>query len=114
MDADHATPIIEISNFIKLIEQYNCDVLVGVLTYLQNESKWRIIHGMFAQILAHLIVFDKAVFDSQCGFKLFKNYSAKRIFNYCRVKGGMIDVEIFHLIHICKWIAFINQCIGLI
>jgi glycosyltransferase involved in cell wall biosynthesis len=61
MDADHATPIVEVLKFIDLMNTSSNRVVVGVRTYQENESKWRRIIGMIAQILAHLIVFKKAV-----------------------------------------------------
>lgn len=99
MDADHATPIDEVLQFSKIMLERQCDAVVGVRTYQEGESKWRRILGMCAQILAHLLVFDKAVFDSQCGFKMFTKEAAKNIFSFCRVNGGMLDVELFYVIH---------------
>ena len=100
MDADHATPIEEVIKFAKIAAEQTFDVIVGVRTYQEGESKWRRILGMIAQILAHLIVFEKAVFDSQCGFKLFTQSAAQKIFALCRVNGGMVDVELFYIIHL--------------
>ena len=99
MDADHATPINELFQFVRVQKEQQCDVVVGVRTYQENESKWRRILGMIAQIMAHLLVFERAVFDSQCGFKMFTLAACKRIFPLCRVNTGMIDVEIFHIMH---------------
>ncbi len=99
MDADHATPIQEVERFVDDIERHGCGAVVGVRTYQEHESKWRRIIGLGVQILAHLIVFQKAVIDSQCGFKLFTRQTVQRIFPLCRVNGGMIDVELFYLMH---------------
>lgn len=99
MDADHATPIREVEPFLDDLRTSECGVVAGVRTYQENESKWRRILGLFAQLLAHLIVFEKAVVDSQCGFKLFTGTAARKLFPYCRVNGGMIDIELFALMH---------------
>jgi dolichyl-phosphate beta-glucosyltransferase len=99
MDADHATPIEEVLSFVQLAAAHNADVVAGVRTYQEGESKWRRILGMVAQIMSHLLVFEKPVFDSQCGFKLFTSSSVQKIMPLCRVDGGMIDVEIFSIIH---------------
>jgi dolichyl-phosphate beta-glucosyltransferase len=99
MDADHATPIHEIEYFLEDLRTSDCGVVAGVRTYQENESKWRRVLGLSAQLLSHLIVFEKAVVDSQCGFKLFTASSARKLFPYCRVNGGMIDVELFSLMH---------------
>jgi dolichyl-phosphate beta-glucosyltransferase len=97
MDADHATPIDEVEKMLPMLGKR--DVVVGVRTYQDDESHSRRIVGLCAQLLAHLIVFRKPVIDSQCGFKLFSRRSARMIFPYCRVNGGMLDVELFYLIH---------------
>ena len=71
MDADHATPIEELKAFFPKLEQ-GFDVVVGVRTFQEAESRSRRIMGLGLLMLAHLIVFNKAVVDSQCGFKIFK------------------------------------------
>jgi dolichyl-phosphate beta-glucosyltransferase len=98
MDADHATPIEELREFFPKIEK-GYEVVVGVRTYQESESRSRRIMGLSLLILAHLIVFTKAVVDSQCGFKLFRRDACQDIFSRCRVDGGMIDIEIFHICH---------------
>jgi len=99
MDADHATPIEELDDLHRQLRQLGSGAAAGVRTYQENEPRWRRIVGLCAQLLAHLIVFRKAVVDSQCGFKLFTRDVVHRIFPFCRVNGGMIDVEIFSLLH---------------
>jgi dolichyl-phosphate beta-glucosyltransferase len=98
MDADHATPIEELRAFFPKIES-GFDIIVGVRCFQENESRSRRIMGLSLLILAHLIVFGKAVVDSQCGFKLFRRDVCQEIFSRCRINGGMIDVEIFHIAH---------------
>lgn len=100
MDADHAVPIEEVGRFIDDVEKHGCGAVVGVRTYQEHESKWRRIVGLSLQILTHLIVFKKAVVDSQCGFKLFRRETVQKIFPLCRIDGGMIDVELFYLMHL--------------
>jgi dolichyl-phosphate beta-glucosyltransferase len=99
MDADHATPIEEMENMLPHLETGDYRAVVGVRTYQHDDSKWRRIMGLSLQILTHLIVFDRAVVDSQCGFKCFGADVAKRVFGLTRIKGGMFDVEIFVIMH---------------
>lgn len=99
MDADHATPIEEVADMIELLDRHQAEVVAGVRTYQQAESRWRRTLGLMAILLAHLIVFRKGVVDSQCGFKLFTREAATKLFPYCRVNGGMLDVELFYHIH---------------
>lgn len=100
MDADHATPIDELNEMLPALERLGSGAVVGVRTYQEDEPRWRRIVGLCAQLLAHLIVFRKAVCDSQCGFKLFSRDVVATVFPRCRVNGGMIDVEIFSLLHL--------------
>jgi dolichyl-phosphate beta-glucosyltransferase len=99
MDADHATPIEEMELVLPHLESGTYRAVVGVRTYQHDDSKWRRIMGLSLQILTHLIVFDRAVVDSQCGFKCFGSDVAKRIFGLTRIKGGMFDVELFVIMH---------------
>jgi dolichyl-phosphate beta-glucosyltransferase len=71
----------------------------GVRTYQDDESRWRRIVGLCAQLFLHLVLFSRAVVDSQCGFKAFSRSMVKKIFPLLRVNGGMVDAEIFYLIH---------------
>lgn len=108
MDADHSTPIAEAAEFLKAIGDSPCCAVAGVRTYQDDECKWRRVVGLIGQLAAHVVVFKKAVVDSQCGFKMFTREAVKRIFPQCRLRGGMLDVEIFYLIHkyniTCKFI----------
>lgn len=99
MDADHATPISELDDILPLFRDNSVRVVAGVRTYQENESKWRRIVGLLAQLLAHLIVFQRAVIDSQCGFKIFRRSVVEQVFPKLQVEGGMLDVEIFFLLH---------------
>lgn len=99
MDADHSTPITELDEFLPAIQAPGCGAVAGVRTYQEDESRARRIIGLLGQLLAHLLVFRKAVVDSQCGFKLFTRETVQRIFPLSRVDGGMVDVELFYLMH---------------
>ena len=98
-DADLATPIQEIEVVLPHFFQRSYAAVVGVRTYQENESKWRRVIGLSLQILAHIIVFEKAVIDSQCGFKCFTREAAQALFSLSRINGGMFDVELFFLMH---------------
>jgi dolichyl-phosphate beta-glucosyltransferase len=100
MDADHATPIQEVFPMLKALKTGGYTWATGVRTYQENEEYWRRVIGISLVLLAHLIVFKKAVVDSQCGFKLFSREACREIIPYCRIDGGMIDVEIFHISHL--------------
>jgi dolichyl-phosphate beta-glucosyltransferase len=99
MDADHATPIAEVERFIPHLAGRVDGVVAGVRNCQENESRNRRIVSLICQLLAHICVFQKTVIDSQCGFKLFTASTAARLFPHARVDGGMIDVELFYLMH---------------
>ncbi len=99
MDADHSTPIQELDKFAPAMRDENADAVAGVRTYQEDESRGRRIIGLLGQLLAHVVVFQKAVVDSQCGFKLFTRETVQKVFPLARVDGGMLDVELFYLMH---------------
>ncbi len=99
MDADLATPIEEIEGMLPYLERGSHGAVVGVRTYQEDESKWRRVIGLMLQVLAHLIVFEKAVVDSQCGFKCFTRDVCREIFARSMVDGGMFDIELFFIMH---------------
>ena len=76
MDADHATPIEELRAFFPPMER-GYDIVVAVRAFQESESRSRRIMGLGLLMLAHLIVFSKAVVDSQCGFKLFRRHEGR-------------------------------------
>jgi dolichyl-phosphate beta-glucosyltransferase len=100
MDADRATPVEEVGVMLDSLLTTDYTWAAGVRTYQENEDYWRRLIGISLVLLAHLIVFRKAVVDSQCGFKLFSREACRELIPYCRIDGGMIDVEIFHISHI--------------
>ncbi len=94
-DSDLATPIEELEGMLHHFDDGRSRAVVGVRTYQSDTGKWRRVLGLSMQIVAHLIVFDQAVVDSQCGFKCFTRDAAHRVFERVRINGGMFDVEIF-------------------
>jgi dolichyl-phosphate beta-glucosyltransferase len=99
MDADLATPIEEIEGMLPHLEVGSHGAVVGVRTYQEDESKWRRVLGLTLQMLAHLIVFERAVVDSQCGFKCFTRNACRETFARSRINGGMFDIELFFIMH---------------
>jgi dolichyl-phosphate beta-glucosyltransferase len=98
MDADHSTRIEHLDQFLPHLDG-PYEVVAGVRAFQEGESRGRRIMGLGFLILAHLIVFRKAVVDSQCGFKCFTRESARAIFRRAHIDGGTIDVEIFYYAH---------------
>ena len=99
MDADLATPIEELDLLLQHAPPREHWAVVGVRTYQEDEAKWRRVIGLSLQLIAHLIVFEKAVVDSQCGFKCFSRATCRELFRRSRVNGGMFDIELFSIMH---------------
>ncbi|HOW60048.1 MAG TPA: glycosyltransferase [Candidatus Omnitrophota bacterium] len=99
MDADHAIRIENIENML-FARKKGFDVVAGTRTFTGDEGEYglgRRIIGLIQLLLAHLIVFQKPVTDSQCGYKLFSLQSAKQIFSRTMIRGAMYDVEALFL-----------------
>lgn len=98
MDADHSTRIESLEDFLPHLDG-RFEVVTGVRTYQEGESRARRIVGLGFLMLAHLIVFRRAVVDSQCGFKCFTREAVQAIFPRTHINGGTIDVEIIYYAH---------------
>lgn len=99
MDADHATPIQELEKCLPYFERHTPCVVAGVRMHQEDEPRLRRILGLTCQLLSHLVVFQKTVPDSQCGFKALSQSVCKKVFSVSRTNGVMFDVELFHLLH---------------
>lgn len=99
MDADHA---IAIGNLDAMLQwrKKGFEIVAGLRAFQGEEGaygKGRRIIGLVQLLLAHILVFQKSVSDSQCGFKLFSQKSSRSIFSRTRIQGSMYDVEVFFL-----------------
>jgi dolichyl-phosphate beta-glucosyltransferase len=98
MDADHSTRIEQLETFLPHLNGAY-EIVAGVRAFQEGESRSRRIMGLGFLMLAHLIVFRKAVVDSQCGFKCFTREAVQAIFPRTHINGGTIDVEILYYAH---------------
>lgn len=96
-DADHSTPIADID---RLWPRYDdgCPVVVASRSLAKSEILIRQpIHRVGMGRVFNLIVSLLAVRgiqDTQCGFKLFSQSAARRIFSRVRTDGFAFDVEV--------------------
>jgi dolichyl-phosphate beta-glucosyltransferase len=96
-DADHSTPISDID---RLWEPYDrgCDIVIASRHLAQSEilvrqpAHRRFIGRSFNMIVSLFAV--RGIRDTQCGFKLFRQETARRIFSRLRTDGFAFDVEI--------------------
>ncbi len=99
-DADLATPIDEIELLVAQIRA-GADIAIGSrglgdskLVVRQPRRRERL--GRFFNVLVQVTVLP-GVFDTQCGFKLFRGPLARRLFAQSVIDGFAFDVEVLGL-----------------
>lgn len=102
LDADLATPIEELENALKYIEEY--PVVIGSRNLkdsiiLTAQPYYRQLMGKTFALLARLVAGIK-VKDSQCGFKMMKREVAQKIFPKMTISGWCFDVELIFLVQL--------------
>jgi len=96
-DADNSTPIEEFEKLSKIMNENQMDIVIGS-RYLNNKSVeirqplYRIIIGRLGNILINFFLID-GIKDTQCGFKLFTEKSAKEIFQLQKIERFGFDME---------------------
>ena len=107
-DFDQATPLKEVEKLLPFLEQGK-DIIIGSREIKgakrEKEPFYRHLMGKGFNLLVRLVLWQK-IYDTQCGFKLFKAQVAKELFNNLQIykpkkmKGaftGAFDVEILYL-----------------
>jgi glycosyltransferase involved in cell wall biosynthesis len=96
-DADLATPLEEILQFIKLIQEGNFDAVTGLrLMRLGARVKRKNLRHILGRIFATVAsnVLKVPVYDTQCGAKLFKEEIIPYLFTETFSTRWLFDVEI--------------------
>jgi len=95
-DADLSTPIEE---FVKLQENINngYDIAIGsrkpgYSTIEKRQGFARELMGKFFGLFARRLL-SHEIYDSQCGFKLFKGDCARQVFSELKINGYTFDIE---------------------
>lgn len=116
-DFDQSTPIVEVEEFVSIINKTNCDIVIGSRGKSQHTKR---VDNLFNKFRAEIFVYlARTLFaldykDLNCGFKLYKNPVAKKIFSSLKVsvpkkiKGGFmgaIDSEILYLAKKYKFVV---------
>jgi len=96
MDADLSTPVTEIDH--ALAEIAHADVVIGSReidrTKVKATLKRRVMGRIFHSFVSDLVPEIK---DTQCGFKMFRDYAAKDLFENQQINGWAFDVEVLYL-----------------
>ena len=99
VDADLATPIKELHNLIIFAKQNtHLDIVMGTrIKLLGNQVQRSLIRHYLGRIAATIIssfILKFAVYDTQCGAKVFKSEVAKKLFNKPFITKWLFDVEL--------------------
>jgi dolichyl-phosphate beta-glucosyltransferase len=100
-DADLSTPIEEIERFLQLMQEQQCQVVIGSrgLTesrILQHQPWFREKMGKIFNRIVRYLVFP-GIKDTQCGFKLFRREVVDPLFSNQTINQFSFDVEILYL-----------------
>lgn len=99
-DADLSTPIEELGKFWEYIRE-GYDIVIGSRALKESRLEVRqpfyreFMGRTFNCIVRFILGFN--IKDTQCGFKLFKNDVAKKIFPMQKIEGWSFDVEILYI-----------------
>jgi len=99
-DADLSTPIEEMDKlFSFLVKDY--DIAIGSrgiqgADVREHQPFYREWMGKIFNFFVQIFVF-KGIFDTQCGFKLFKAHVAKKIAPCLKINGFSFDVELLYV-----------------
>lgn len=100
MDADGATPISELDQFLPLFKN-GTDIVIGS-RYLKDSAVirkqpwYRVLLGRVGNLIIQLVLLDQ-IKDTQCGFKAFTHEAAHALFSKQRIEGWGFDTEILAL-----------------
>jgi len=96
-DADLATPLFEIHNFVHIIQKYDCDMVTGLRLMrlgakVKRKSSRHYLGRIFATVASKTLKLP--VYDTQCGAKLYKKQIVKPLFTNKFISKWLFDVEI--------------------
>ena len=105
MDADNATRVFEIYNFLPFLNK-GYSVIIGTRgvksSYVERKNKLRIILSKIYIYLTNVILGLKFT-DITCGFKLFEREVALKIFKKAKINKWSFDAEILFLAKIYNY-----------
>jgi dolichyl-phosphate beta-glucosyltransferase len=99
-DADLSTPIQELDNLLKKIDE-GFDVVIGSRgeihsTITEHQPFYREWMGKFFNFLIQMFLF-KGIKDTQCGFKLFTEKAGSDMFARQKINRFCFDVELLYI-----------------
>jgi dolichyl-phosphate beta-glucosyltransferase len=99
MDADLSTPLTEIAHALDHIRSH--DIVIGSRELKESKVKAAILRRVMGRVFHSLIVdLVPDIHDTQCGFKMFRDWTARDLFQRQKVDGMAFDVELLWLAHL--------------
>lgn len=100
-DADNSTPISEVAKLLKAIRKTNSQIAIGSRAMkgsdLEVRQPWyRELMGRTFNLVVQTLAVP-GIKDTQCGFKLFREDAALKLFRLQRFDGFSFDVELLFL-----------------
>lgn len=98
-DADGATPIQELDQFLKTIKREQCEIVIANRKESQEQVERHPIRKLLGEVFykATNLIAVPGVADTQCGFKLFRKSALDTILPFMRENGWALDIEILYL-----------------
>lgn len=100
-DADNSTPIEEVEKLMAHMKRKRAQVAIGSRALAESDLEQRqpwhreLMGRVFNVVVQQLAV--PGIQDTQCGFKLFTETAAKRLFTQQKLEGFSFDVELLYL-----------------
>ena len=99
MDADLSTPLRYVDRLFDALEK-GADIAIGSRALkdsklIKRQPFYRELSGRLFNLFVQ-VFFTWGIWDTQCGFKLFRPGIGRRIFSQLRIKGFAFDVEFLH------------------
>ncbi|MFI5282724.1 MAG: glycosyltransferase family 2 protein [Candidatus Dormibacterales bacterium] len=110
IDADMELHPKEIGIFVKLMDIYECDVVVGSKRHPQSQVHYPVFRRLQSWVYQVLIriLFDLNVSDTQTGLKLFRREVLEAVFPYMLVRRWAYDLEFFVIARMKGYRKFIE------
>lgn len=99
-DADNSTPIEEIGKLLQKVQHEGYDIAIGSRAAAGAEEGHKsFLRHLLSNGLRWLVrlLFQIGVRDTQCGFKLFTQEAARRLYGAQTIMGFSFDLEILYL-----------------
>jgi dolichyl-phosphate beta-glucosyltransferase len=104
-DADGSTPIEELANLTRALDENGSQVAIGSRDVSSKERQVKMkLHRQFIGWVFRMLrwwLTGLNVLDSQCGFKAFTAEAADRVFVLAKMDGFAFDVELLYLARRC-------------